>query len=468
MLPPTIAERWAAIIEPCIDDPVLFVEAVIGARPDPWQAEVMRAFVEKKRAAIAGCNGSGKDCLATWLALWALCTRPYCKGQITGPGKDQVFDTVWPEFKKWIDHSPILPELLEWHKTRIAWKTAPERWFLSARTAAKRYSSKSGDAATEGIQGMHADHLIIIITEASGVEDLNWDAAESCCTQPDNYLLAVGNPLRREGRFYDIFKKGGFEGWYQRHVEYTECSQVNPETVQRWINQYGEDSAYVQVRAFGKFPKEGAEDAAIAWHLAYEATQREYKRRRAGDLQLGVDCARYGGDEFAIAPRVGNEVHELRTWKKSSGPQMVGHIIQAVKDYKGDKSTLIVVDEAGLGGSGVVDPLIQTHKYTNVRGVTTSMRPQNKQKYESWDDEQWLEVLPQFLRVAKLPDDEVLLAQLTTLRYEFTGKNEQQRRLESKEKMRRRGLSSPDRAEAVMLSRASYFGVPEPGITWVR
>ena len=83
---------------------------------------------------------------------------------MTGPSRGQVFDTVWPEFKKWIEHSPVLPDFLDWQKTRIAWKEALDRWFLAARTAAKRYSSASGDVATEGIQGMHGEQVIIILT----------------------------------------------------------------------------------------------------------------------------------------------------------------------------------------------------------------------------------------------------------------------------------------------------------------
>ena len=64
ILPATRYERWAAIVEAGVDDPILFVETVIGAQPDPGQKEAMRRFVEKKRAAIAGCNGSGKDYLS--------------------------------------------------------------------------------------------------------------------------------------------------------------------------------------------------------------------------------------------------------------------------------------------------------------------------------------------------------------------------------------------------------------------
>ncbi len=453
--PTSVQSRFSSIIQPCINDPVRFVHDVIRAKPDPWQEAALSSLVARKRVAVAGCNGSGKDVLAVWAALWALSTRPFCKGQVTGPNKIQVFDTVWPEARKWIDHSPILPHLITWTKTRLAWREAPDRWFISARTAAKRYSAgATGDVATEGIQGMHADHLIIIITEASGVEDNNWEAAESCCTQPDNYLLAVGNPLRRSGRFYDIFTRAAYGKWARRHVSHRDSSWVDEERTKEWIARYGADSAFCQVRCFGQFPKEGDPDSAIPWDMVQAAMGRDKPLNASDqdDLQLGVDVARYGGDEFVIAIRRGLAIPELRTWLKISGSQMEGVIIQALEDHNGNKETPIIVDEAGLGSTGPVDHLLNMG--FNVIGVTNSGSAVNEERYESWDDEQWMETLHAFLKVGKLPLDDTLLAQLTTRKYEFTGRNEQQRRLESKKRMRRRGIQSPDRAEAVMMACA--------------
>ena len=450
-----LSNQFSELIGPCLHNPVRFVYDVIQAQPDPWQEAALMSLVEKKRVAIAGCNGSGKDVLAVWAALWALCTKPFCKGQVTGPNKIQVFDTVWPEAKKWIDHSPILPHLITWTKTRLAWKEAPDRWFISARTAAKRYSAGgTGDVATEGIQGMHAEHLIIIITEASGVEDNNWEAAESCCTQPDNYLMAVGNPLRRSGRFYDIFTKTTYAGWVRRHVSHKDSAWVDKARVKEWIERYGVQSAFCQVRCFGRFPKEGDTDSAIPWDMVQAAMERREPLNASDskDLQLGVDVARYGGDEFVIAVRRGLEIVEILIWQKISGSQMEGVIVQALKDHGGNKETPVIIDEAGLGSTGPVDHLLNMGY--NVIGVTNSGTAVNEERYAKWDDEQWMETLHEFLKVGKLPLDDTLLAQLTTRRYEFTGRNEQQRRLESKKQMRSRGIQSPDRAEAVMMACA--------------
>src|SRR5262245_60098147 len=104
--PRTQAEAYGQIVSRCLWNPALFVETVIGAQPDPWQVEVMRGLVDKRFAAVSGCNGAGKDALGAWVALWVLCTRPFAKGQVTAPNKDQLFAIYWAELAKWIAHSP--------------------------------------------------------------------------------------------------------------------------------------------------------------------------------------------------------------------------------------------------------------------------------------------------------------------------------------------------------------------------
>ncbi len=177
-----------------------------------------------------------------------------------------------------------------------------------------------------------------------------------------------------------------------------------------------------------------------------------------GSVQIGVDCARFGEDEFVIATRIGNRILPVRTWRKSSIPEMVKAIDIAVRDAGGDHSSRIVIDDAGLGG-GVADGLEAIHGdsgYNNVVGIMdSSLKPKDPKSYEAWDDELWMVDVRGWLEAGGvLPEDDTLLAQLTTRKYEFTGRNEKQRRLESKGALRRRGLKSPDRGEAVAFAIA--------------
>jgi phage FluMu gp28-like protein len=56
-------------------------------------------------------------------------------------------------------------------------------------------------------------------------------------------------------------------------------------------------------------------------------------------------------------------------------------------------------------------------------------------------------------RSCKLPKDDQLISELTSIRYSFTSSGKM--KAESKDEMRRRGLGSPDLADALCLSMAS-------------
>jgi hypothetical protein len=56
--------------------PVAFVREVLGAQPDPWQLEALRALAKgHTRLAIRSGHGVGKSCLAAWVICWFANTR---------------------------------------------------------------------------------------------------------------------------------------------------------------------------------------------------------------------------------------------------------------------------------------------------------------------------------------------------------------------------------------------------------
>ena len=451
MISQTKIEQYAASMSPYMFKPGKWAKDVCRFDLDPWQEEFLDNMLAGKFSVISGCNGSGKDFISAVFALFLLSTRVMLKGQVTGPNKEQIFDVVWAEMAKVINNSTILPSILLWEKTHIRNRLAPEQWFLTAKTASKRFSTGGGDAQAEGIQGIRGRYTYVGITEASGVEDANFEAARSCCATHNAFLGVVGNPLRRSGFFYDLFHQDTYDGWFRRHVAYTESSWTDKKQMEQWIKEYGLDSSFVTARCFGQFPLSGAEDTAIPWALCKAAMDRDVPLSNGSGLQLGVDPARLGVDEAVIAVRNGLVVEPLIVYKTSTSGQLVQGVVDAIQLYEGNYDTPICVDESGLGGMGVVDPL-RERGYREVYGCQNNFSPERKDRYRAWDDEQMMEVMPEFLLDGVLPQDDTLLTQLTTRRWKFTGKNNKQRRLENKDELKRRGYSSPDRAEAVMLA----------------
>src|SRR5262245_2666258 len=61
------------------DHPLIFVREVLGATPEPWQAEALEAVGKHDRVSIRSGHGVGKTTFESWLILWFLLTRKNCK-----------------------------------------------------------------------------------------------------------------------------------------------------------------------------------------------------------------------------------------------------------------------------------------------------------------------------------------------------------------------------------------------------
>ena len=57
------------------NDPSLFVREVLGAKPELWQAEALKAICDHDRVTIKSGHGIGKSCFQSWMVLWFLSTH---------------------------------------------------------------------------------------------------------------------------------------------------------------------------------------------------------------------------------------------------------------------------------------------------------------------------------------------------------------------------------------------------------
>ncbi len=163
---------------------------------------------------------------------------------------------------------------------------------------------------------------------------------------------------------------------------------------------------------------------------------------------MGVDPAEYGDDDSAIAYRQGRQVAPIETRHKIGTMELAGLVAIRADAWKPD---LINVDCTGVG-SGVADRLIELGY--PVQRIHFGGRAILEDLYLNRRAEMWGELKkamedPPFV----LPDDDVLAGELSSVQYTY----DSSRRLvlESKEKMKARGIKSPDRADAVALTFAS-------------
>lgn len=455
--PYNVAADIEQLLELYWDDPPAFAEDMLGMDPDEWQYAVMMDVAQYPLTSVRSGQGVGKTGLEAALVIWFLCCRPNPKVVCTAPTKQQLHDVLWAEVAKWLETS-MVKNLLKWTKTKVYMIGHEERWFATARTANK----------PENMQGFHEDHMLFIVDEASGIPDPIMEAIQGTLSGEDNKLLLCGNPTRTSGYFYDSHTR--HRKLFRTHkVDSRNSKRTSKENIQMLIDKYGADSDVVRVRVYGDFPKAEA-DAFIALELAELAANATVQP--TGDtLHLGVDVARFGDDETVIAPRIGMKVFKLRCFNKQDTMATAGMVIATAREMIGLFPLLrrveIKVDDSGVGG-GVTDRLkevIREERLTNweVFPINNGSSPSKngKEHYENLGTETWAD-LRDVLQEAfskhiqgkpvevELPNDDRLITQLTQRKYRMTSKGKLA--LERKEEMKRRGIDSPDRADAVVLA----------------
>jgi hypothetical protein len=167
-----------------------------------------------------------------------------------------------------------------------------------------------------------------------------------------------------------------------------------------------------------------------------------------GPRILGVDPARFGSDRTVIVARQGrvSEVVEVLSHKDTM--EVVGYVAKAIKKYKADA---VFVDVGGLG-AGIYDRLRELG-YDEVRQVNAGEKASDSDRFvnkraEMWANvKEWLSDGP-----VDLPDDDALQADLCSLRYSYDSRG--RLKLESKDEAKKRGVRSPDLADALAMTLA--------------
>jgi hypothetical protein len=255
----------------------------------------------------------------------------------------------------------------------------------------------------------------------------------------------ISNPTRNSGLFYKTHHVLASD-WFRMHVSCLNSPLVSSDFVRQIKATYGEDSNAYRIRVLGEFAL-ADDDTLIPADLVDSAIERDIVTPEDEEIVYGVDVARYGTDRTALCKRRGNVVLEIKSWGGLDLMQTVGTV---VNEAKLDNPTEICVDTIGLG-SGVADRLREMgYNVVDVNVAESSAMNPNANKLR---DDLWMSVKDWLgTRAVKLPNDESLRQELVAPRYSFTSLGKIV--VESKDSMRRRGMRSPDLADALCLTFA--------------
>lgn len=166
-----------------------------------------------------------------------------------------------------------------------------------------------------------------------------------------------------------------------------------------------------------------------------------------GPRIMAVDPAEYGDDDTSVMFRQGRVSRRLGKWNGLGTMETVGRVGLIADKEKPD---VIFVDATGVG-TGVADRL-KEEGYPVVR-VHFGESPRDGDRYVLMRDELWGEMAEWFAdEPVSIEDDDDMASQLTSVQYGYDSKRRV--KLESKEKMKDRGLHSPDDADALALTFA--------------
>lgn len=428
--------------------------------PDQWHRDLFAAMAEKVldnlerkrrldhqlpfRAAVASGHGIGKSACVAWVILWIMSTRPWCRGLVTANTAEQLQTKTWPELGKW--HSmAINKHWFKWTATQFYYALCPEDQRKNYCFDALTWSEER----TEGFAGLHnaGSAVCVIFDEASAIPDVLYEVASGALTDGEPFFFCFGNPTRNTGRFRECFGRDR-KLWWTRNVDSREVRITNKAYLQELVDQYGEDSDYVRVRVRGEFPSAG-DRQFIPSEVIADATRRLVVPDSGAPLLLGVDVARFGEDRTIIYPRRGMDATTLPIQKYRSLDlmQVAAFVVDAIMRYNPD---FVFIDGVGVGG-GVVDRIRQLG--FRVIDVNAGGRATNPLRFYNKRCEMWGEMKAALQRGLVIPNDRDLINDLTGPQYGFTDK--QAIKLERKEDMKKRGLDSPDIADALALTFAS-------------
>jgi hypothetical protein len=395
--------------------------------PDEWQIKVLRSIEaglplnQAIREAVRSGHGIGKTALIAWIIKWFMDTRPFPQIVVTANTKPQLEGKTWREVAKW--HN--LSRTKEWctHTGSKFYRNEHEAtWFAMLVPWTKEKS--------EAFAGTHEDHVL----DGQAITKL-W--------------VAFGNPTRNTGRFSECFKKNRHR-WNTMEVDSRTAKKSDKAEIAQWIEDWGIDSDFVRVRVLGQEPRAGdmqfIPSDIVEPNMGRSIPLAEYMNF---PKIMGVDVAGDGdgSDMTVICKRQGPATFELIKLRGQKTGEIADRVAQEMKDWSPDACFI------DIGFNPGVYHMLKDWGYS-VSEVQFGSAPMDKEHYRNKRAEMWGLMKRALATGLCLPNDNQLRDDLLGPEYGGGTNDGGKLLLESKKDMKKRGLASPDCADALALTYA--------------
>lgn len=454
------------------DRPDLWAEYMLGVNFWSKQKEIALDVMENRNVAVKAGHGVGKSFLvACLIAHWVDTRYPNAFVASTAPSTAQIGAIVWREIRRMyaqiekrfeaglIDHK--LPGKINADAKNNEWKDKSGQLIGFGR---KPPEGKEDD----NFQGIHDGYVLAVGDEAVGLSPEMIDALGNITSNPNSRRIIIANPTNPASYMGKIFKEDT-GAWKlhtisvfdspnftdERHTMSQEALDrlTGPEYVEDKKKEYGESSARYKARVLGEFAFDNT-NSLISQDDITPALNAEITPSTETRPELGVDVARFGDDVTVVYSYHDGLLRYLDSWSKAPTTETANRVHRLAIDTA---AKVVKIDAGGVGG-GVVDQVSQMsgNSYTVVGLNSSGASPDKKQWHNVrafwWDDfrsrcrkgEISIDVQEQ---KAETLQDELMAPQY---KYGNTGGL----LIESKDEMRKRGMKSPDFADAAIFAAA--------------
>lgn len=466
-------------------EPKVWAEERLGDTLWSVQVAILNSLRDHRKTAVRSCHGAGKSFTAAIASGHWIDTNPLGDAFLvtSAPTGPQVRAILWREIGR--VHA----------RGQLAGRVNQTEWIIpvGGREELAGFGRKPSDYDPTAFQGIHAVAVLVIFDEADGIPEQLWDAADSLIANDESRMLAIGNPDNPDSYFKQICEPGS--GWNVIEIsafitpnftgeylpERAKKQLVGPiwveEKRKKWAAQWtwtpdmsrcvpplGVDDRnthpYWQSKVLGRFPTVGEDPGLIP--VAWIKRAQEYQGQTGVEINvLGVDVGG-GGDSSTIALRRGQVVRIVHEDRNPDTMQTAGKVVHTLVETKAESANIDVI---GIG-RGVVDRLKEQD--LDVEGVNVGEKPyedllkmvdgvkvdEEGDSFVNLRAQLWWMVRTAFEKgeIDIDPNDDELEEQLAGIRFKRTSSGKIQ--IESKDEAKRRGLASPNRADALMLTFA--------------
>lgn len=449
------------------NDPSAWSEYMLGIKLWSKQAEIGQDLVHNRNVAVKAAHGTGKSWLVAILICWWIDTRyPNAFVASTAPSQAQISAIVWRYIRqlKALADQRYRAGLID--HTLPGYITADNQWKEKGGNLLGFGRKPPDNKEDDSFQGIHDAHVLAVGDEAVGLTAEMIDALGNITSNEGSRRILICNPTNPQSYVGKLFKEHT-ESWVFHTISVFDSPNftgnpdgldeealsklVGPSYVEDKRAEYGEDSARYKSRVLGEFAYDLGETLITPADVAV-GMDTEIEPSVSSLMTLGVDVARFGSDKSAIYLNIGGHVRFLKSFDYNTLTDLAREVHQAALDHGVHE---VRYDVLGVGQG--FEEILWTYsprpyKMIGMVGNAASPAKGRWHNARAW----WWDSFKSKLRGGTVdidPTDERLIDELCAPEYKFSTQSGGLL-VESKEDMKKRGVKSPDFADAAIYACA--------------